>query len=230
MYGGVFLPESFTAIDAEKLKNLKNYTHPDESGYKHIPKGGSEGQILWWKDDGEAKWADAPEGGAGGTGGGSGDVKGPGSSEEGNIPVFSGDDGKNIEDSGVSIDDVKKLILNALPFPDNIDTAIEGNWSFGFNHEGISGTFPKRADQTMLDGFIPEGGAADHALERWHLKSEKLNYVCTEQTISLFIRIENKNGINNPPLIITWKRGIYGAGENLTVGEWAYLKIENKER
>lgn len=34
------------------------YTHPTGSGYKHIPSGGSSGQILKWKADGEAQWGD----------------------------------------------------------------------------------------------------------------------------------------------------------------------------
>lgn len=32
------------------------YTHPTAPGYKHIPEGGSSGQFLTWKADGEAKW------------------------------------------------------------------------------------------------------------------------------------------------------------------------------
>ena len=32
------------------------YTHPTGSGYKHIPSGGSSGQILRWSDDGTAVW------------------------------------------------------------------------------------------------------------------------------------------------------------------------------
>lgn len=32
------------------------YTHPTTSGNKHIPSGGSSGQILGWKSDGIAKW------------------------------------------------------------------------------------------------------------------------------------------------------------------------------
>ena len=32
------------------------YEHPTTSGYKHIPAGGSEGQILRWESDGTAKW------------------------------------------------------------------------------------------------------------------------------------------------------------------------------
>ncbi len=34
------------------------YTHPTNSGYKHIPSGGSDGQILEWSSDGTAKWSD----------------------------------------------------------------------------------------------------------------------------------------------------------------------------
>lgn len=32
------------------------YTHPTYSGYKHIPSGGSSGQILRWSADGTAAW------------------------------------------------------------------------------------------------------------------------------------------------------------------------------
>ncbi len=32
------------------------YTHPTTSGYKHIPKGGSTGQVLLWSSDGIATW------------------------------------------------------------------------------------------------------------------------------------------------------------------------------
>lgn len=34
------------------------YTHPTNSGYKHIPSGGSDGQILKWSSNGTAKWSD----------------------------------------------------------------------------------------------------------------------------------------------------------------------------
>lgn len=42
------------------------YTHPTTSGNKHIPSGGSSGQILEWSADGTAKWA-TPEFSSGGT-------------------------------------------------------------------------------------------------------------------------------------------------------------------
>ncbi len=35
------------------------YTHPTTAGNKHIPSGGSSGQILKWSADGTAMWADA---------------------------------------------------------------------------------------------------------------------------------------------------------------------------
>ena len=34
------------------------YTHPTTSGNKHIPSGGSNGQILRWSSDGTAVWGD----------------------------------------------------------------------------------------------------------------------------------------------------------------------------
>ena len=36
------------------------YTHPTTSGNKHIPSGGSDGQILYWSADGTADWGDMP--------------------------------------------------------------------------------------------------------------------------------------------------------------------------
>lgn len=42
------------------------YTHPTNSGNKHIPSGGSEGQILVWSEDGTAVWGEnQSSGGAG---------------------------------------------------------------------------------------------------------------------------------------------------------------------
>lgn len=38
--------------------NANNYTHPTASGNKHIPSGGSSGQILRWSADGTAVWGD----------------------------------------------------------------------------------------------------------------------------------------------------------------------------
>lgn len=44
-----------------KIKELIEdtaYTHPETSGNKHIPSGGSEGQILKWSEDGTAIWGE----------------------------------------------------------------------------------------------------------------------------------------------------------------------------
>lgn len=49
-----------TAADKAKLNgiasNANNYSHPTSSGNKHIPAGGSAGQILRWSADGTATW------------------------------------------------------------------------------------------------------------------------------------------------------------------------------
>lgn len=37
--------------------NANNYVHPTTSGNKHIPSGGSSGQILKWSADGTATWS-----------------------------------------------------------------------------------------------------------------------------------------------------------------------------
>lgn len=36
--------------------NANKYVHPITSGYKHIPSGGKNGQILKWSADGSATW------------------------------------------------------------------------------------------------------------------------------------------------------------------------------
>lgn len=52
----------FTISNKQKLDgieaNANKYVHPTESGYKHIPSGGSEGKILKYSSDGTAVWAD----------------------------------------------------------------------------------------------------------------------------------------------------------------------------
>ena len=49
-----------SASDKSKLDgiatNANNYVHPTTSGNKHIPSGGSSGQILRWNADGTAVW------------------------------------------------------------------------------------------------------------------------------------------------------------------------------
>ena len=49
-----------SAADKTKLDgvatNANNYSHPTTSGNKHIPAGGSSGQILRWSADGTAVW------------------------------------------------------------------------------------------------------------------------------------------------------------------------------
>lgn len=49
-----------SASDKSKLDgiatNANNYVHPTTSGNKHIPSGGSSGQILRWSADGTATW------------------------------------------------------------------------------------------------------------------------------------------------------------------------------
>ena len=50
----------YTTAEKNKLAGIatgaNNYTHPTTSGNKHIPSGGSSGQILRWSADGTAVW------------------------------------------------------------------------------------------------------------------------------------------------------------------------------
>ena len=51
---------NYTETEKQKLggiaDNANNYVHPTTSGNKHIPSGGSSGQILKWSEDGTAVW------------------------------------------------------------------------------------------------------------------------------------------------------------------------------
>lgn len=62
--------EDYTTAEKTKLggiaNNANNYTHPTTAGNKHIPAGGTPGQILVNAGDGTAKWQDN-QGGGGGT-------------------------------------------------------------------------------------------------------------------------------------------------------------------
>lgn len=62
--------EDYTTAEKTKLggiaDNANNYTHPTTAGNKHIPAGGTPGQILVNTGDGTAKWQDN-QGGGGGT-------------------------------------------------------------------------------------------------------------------------------------------------------------------
>jgi hypothetical protein len=53
--------EDLTAENVRTLINVENgannYSHPTSSGNKHVPTGGSTGQILEWDSDGNAQWA-----------------------------------------------------------------------------------------------------------------------------------------------------------------------------
>ncbi len=50
----------YTTTEKNKLAGIasgaNNYQHPTSSGNKHIPSGGSSGQILRWGADGTAVW------------------------------------------------------------------------------------------------------------------------------------------------------------------------------
>lgn len=62
--------EDYTTAEKTKLRgvaaNANNYVHPTTAGNKHIPAGGTAGQILVNNGNGTAKWQDNQGGGGGG--------------------------------------------------------------------------------------------------------------------------------------------------------------------
>ena len=90
-----------TAADKAKLNgiasNANNYSHPTSSGNKHIPAGGSAGQILRWSADGTATWGSdsnttysAFKGATSSAAGGGGLVPAPGTADVGKVLKGSG--------------------------------------------------------------------------------------------------------------------------------------------
>ena len=90
-----------TAADKAKLNgiasNANNYSHPTSSGNKHIPTGGSAGQILRWSADGTATWGSdnnttysAFKGATSSAAGDSGLVPAPGTADVGKVLKGSG--------------------------------------------------------------------------------------------------------------------------------------------
>lgn len=90
-----------TAADKAKLNgiasNANNYSHPTSSGNKHIPAGGSSGQILRWSADGTATWGpdnnttySAFKGATSSTAGGGGLVPAPGTADVSKVLKGSG--------------------------------------------------------------------------------------------------------------------------------------------
>ena len=84
----------FTTAYKTKLDGIangaNNYSHPTSSGNKHIPAGGSAGQILRWSKDGEATWGNdnnttysAFKGATSSAAGGSGLVPAPAAGKQG---------------------------------------------------------------------------------------------------------------------------------------------------
>ena len=62
MVGKQLSTEDYTTEEKAKLEgieeNANNYTHPTTAGNKHIPSGGTTGQMLVNTEDGTAEWAD----------------------------------------------------------------------------------------------------------------------------------------------------------------------------
>lgn len=54
---GLMSKEDKSKLDGIE-ENANNYVHPSNAGNKHIPSGGSIGQILVWSEDGTAVWGD----------------------------------------------------------------------------------------------------------------------------------------------------------------------------
>lgn len=114
----------FTDEEKEKLAGLENYTHPTTPGWKHIPEGGSEGQILQWLEDGAAQWAPPP--GVSGGGAVSG-VKGDAETEyrSGNVNITAENIGLGNVDNTSDMDKpVSTAVQNALT---NLQNTLQQN-------------------------------------------------------------------------------------------------------
>ena len=91
------------------------YTHPTEPGYKHIPAGGTKGQILKNKADGEAEWENLS------------------ASDVGAIPGTE----KGSANGVASLDETGKV--PAAQLPSYVDDVLEFDTQSGFPKTGESG-------------------------------------------------------------------------------------------
>lgn len=183
-----------SAADKVKLDgvetNANNYVHPTTSGNKHIPSGGSSGQILRWSADGTAVWGNdnnttySPfKGATASANGGSGLVPAPAKGQLSNI-LFS--DGKWRYLSSGTMDNGDGIMIYIEAYEGSDDKAPADVDSLMIPYASPSsdgGGIMSGADKKKLDGIannannyvhptssgnkhIPSGGSAGQIL-RW---------------------------------------------------------------
>ena len=117
--GRVKIGDNLTITEDGVLSGNPEYTHPTQAGYKHIPAGGTTGQVLKNNGDGSAEW-------------GTLDIKDK--LDRGNLPATI-PDGKTIYDllennGGINID-------TALLYLNDAGTKTQGKVYFDRNKKGL---------------------------------------------------------------------------------------------
>lgn len=143
-----------TAADKAKLNgiasNANNYTHPSSSGNKHIPAGGSAGQILRWSADGTATWGpdnnttySAFKGATSSAAGGGGLVPAPGTADVGKVLKGSGTWG-TLGKSDVGLDNVDNTA----------DSAKSVKYATSAGSAGSAGSATNDSKSQAITGYI----------------------------------------------------------------------------
>lgn len=143
-----------TAADKAKLNgiasNANNYSHPTSSGNKHIPAGGSTGQILRWSADGTATWGpdnnttySAFKGATSSAAGGGGLVPAPGTADVGKVLKGSGTWG-TLGKSDVGLDNVDNTA----------DSAKSVKYATSAGSAGSAGSATNDSKKQAITGYI----------------------------------------------------------------------------
>lgn len=143
-----------TAADKAKLNgiasNANNYSHPISSGNKHIPAGGSAGQILRWSADGTATWGpdnnttySAFKGATSSAAGGGGLVPAPGTADVGKVLKGNGTWG-TLGKGDVGLDNVDNTA----------DSAKSVKYATSAGSAGSAGSATNDSKKQAITGYI----------------------------------------------------------------------------
>ena len=143
-----------SAADKAKLNgiasNANNYSHPTSSGNKHIPAGGSAGQILRWSADGTATWGpdnnttySAFKGATSSAAGGGGLVPAPGTADVGKVLKGNGAWG-TLGKSDVGLDNVDNTA----------DSAKSVKYATSAGSAGSAGSATNDSKKQAITGYI----------------------------------------------------------------------------
>jgi alpha-tubulin suppressor-like RCC1 family protein len=142
--------------------SANNYTHPSGAGYKHIPTGGSSGQVLEYSSSGTAVWA-TPTGGGGGGQSTIGTNSGSTYADGELFVSATGIAYWKLNDGAEGWYEVGALLANAGSYKDSVSSGsyhtviikADGTvWSTGYNNVGQLGNGTSTSSTTFVSSGI----------------------------------------------------------------------------